>query len=538
MAPGAYLGVYKIFGSPGVNEGATDAAILQAIEDSVADGMAIINLSLGTILTPRPEDDIIVRALEAATSAGVIAVVAAGNDGPGYATLSSPATAPSAISVGANENDRVFSSAVTAGDLVAQAQTGSRTAATGTLSGSLVSIKAFDPSELACSLLPTGSLRGKIALIQRGNCTFEEKLVYASFAGAEAAVVYGSPAAPNDLFTMSVGRATIPAVMIKHADGLRLRERIGESELPITLNLSVQAFTTDFKRLAEFSAQGPLPGIALKPDLIAVGSNVLTAAQTNTSSGAVYSSTGYTLIDGTSFSSPITAGALAVLKAQRPGLSVAQYRSLIVQGAQPLEDLPLAQQGAGILNVDAALTSTVLLDRTNLSFDENTETLNITASEGFAAELEVRRGVAPQLTVADNQLQLNLDLAGVPSGTHEGFVVLRSPSGALARVPYWYGKPLSTASTIQVLDAITAASSLSVQRDVILFRVLDENGLSLTERPIVRVVGGSGEVREVSERPEDSMGAWGVEVILGRGTNTFEIEAPGGLTRRFSISGL
>ncbi|MFO0284126.1 MAG: S8 family serine peptidase, partial [Acidobacteriota bacterium] len=47
MAPAAYLGVYKVFGTTGVNDSATDAAILKAIEDSVNDGMDVINLSLG-----------------------------------------------------------------------------------------------------------------------------------------------------------------------------------------------------------------------------------------------------------------------------------------------------------------------------------------------------------------------------------------------------------------------------------------------------------------------------------------------------------
>jgi subtilisin family serine protease len=538
MAPGAYLGVYKVFGSPGLNEGATDAALLQAIEDAVNDGMDIINLSLGTLFAPRPEDDIIVQALERASAAGVIAVVAAGNDGPGFATLSSPATAPNALSVGANENGRVFHSALVAGDLRFAATTGSRTANSGTLNGGLVSISAIDPSELACSLLPSGSFTGKIVLIQRGSCTFEQKLLYAAFAGASAAVVYSGPTQPEDLFTMSAGRATIPAVMVKYADGLRLKQRLSEAaETPVTLSLALQPFASDEKRLATFSSQGPLPGIALKPDLIAVGGNVLTAAQSNTSSGAVYSSTGYTVINGTSFSSPIVAGTLAVVKQQRPGLTPSQYRSLLIQGSKPIDALPLAQQGAGILNIEGALHSTVLLDRSNISFDENVETITAATDEAFAADLEIRKGAAPQLTVNEKQIQLMLDLAALPNGTHEGFLVLRSAGGSTARVPYWYGKPETTAASIQVLDAVSSATASTAQRDVILFRVLDTNGLSLLERPQVRVVSGMAEVREISARPEDALGAWGIEVVLARGTNVFEIEAPGGLTQRFSIVG-
>lgn len=539
MAPAAYLGVYKIFGSPGLNEGATDAAILQAIEDAVNDGMDIINLSLGTIFAPRPEDDIIVQALERASAAGVIPVVAAGNEGPGFATLSSPATAPSALTVGANENGRFLSSAIVSGDLRLPAITGSRTANSSALDGSLVSISSVDPSELACTLLPSGSFTGKIVLIQRGTCTFEMKLLYAAYAGATAAIIYSGPTQPEDLFTMSVGRATIPAVMVKHSDGIRLKDQLGEAgETPVTLSLALQAFAADEKRLASFSSQGPLPGIALKPDLLAVGTNVLTAAQSNTANGSVYASTGYTMINGTSFSAPIAAGALAVLKQQRPGLTPHQYRSLLIQGSRPVDNLPLAQQGAGILHLEGALHSTVLLDRSNISFDESSEKIIAATEEAFAADLEVLKGAAPELTINDKEIQLNLDFNALPSGTHEGFLVLRTSSGSTARVPYWFGKPESTAATIQVLDTLSSATSSTLQRDVILFRVLDTNGLSLTERPTVRVVSGTAEVREVNQRPEDALGAWGIEVVLARGTNVFEIEAPGGLTQRFAIVGL
>ncbi|MCX6612882.1 MAG: S8 family serine peptidase, partial [Acidobacteria bacterium] len=64
MAPAAYIGVYKIFGTPGFNDSTTDAAILKAIDDAVADGMDVINMSFGSILASRPENDIIVKALE------------------------------------------------------------------------------------------------------------------------------------------------------------------------------------------------------------------------------------------------------------------------------------------------------------------------------------------------------------------------------------------------------------------------------------------------------------------------------------------
>ena len=94
VAPKAYLGSYKVFGSPGVNDGATDDAILKAIDDAVSDGMDVISLSLGTLEATRIEDDNLVAALERASALGIIVVVAAGNDGPDPNTIGSPGTAP------------------------------------------------------------------------------------------------------------------------------------------------------------------------------------------------------------------------------------------------------------------------------------------------------------------------------------------------------------------------------------------------------------------------------------------------------------
>ena len=62
IAPKAYLGVYKVFGTPGYNDDSNDAAIIKAIDDAVSDGMDIINLSLGSDLAPRLADDLEVQA--------------------------------------------------------------------------------------------------------------------------------------------------------------------------------------------------------------------------------------------------------------------------------------------------------------------------------------------------------------------------------------------------------------------------------------------------------------------------------------------
>ncbi len=81
MAPGAFLGNYKVFGTPGINDGATTAGIIAAIEQAVADGMNVLNLSLGGLDFVPPSEDPEVTAISNATAAGVVVVVAAGNEG-------------------------------------------------------------------------------------------------------------------------------------------------------------------------------------------------------------------------------------------------------------------------------------------------------------------------------------------------------------------------------------------------------------------------------------------------------------------------
>ena len=105
IAPRAYIGNYKALTIPtdsglGLNGNAPE--IVAAIEAAVADGMDVINLSLGEPEV-EPSRDIVALALDAASAAGVVPVVAAGNDFEdfGRGSVGSPGSAADAITVGA-----------------------------------------------------------------------------------------------------------------------------------------------------------------------------------------------------------------------------------------------------------------------------------------------------------------------------------------------------------------------------------------------------------------------------------------------------
>ena len=109
VAPRAYLGNYKVMSVPTPQFGidGNSPEIAAAIEAAVADGMNVINLSLGEPEVT-PTRDIVVRAIDAAAKARVVTAVAAGNEFGEYGdgSVDSPGSAPSAITVAASGTAR------------------------------------------------------------------------------------------------------------------------------------------------------------------------------------------------------------------------------------------------------------------------------------------------------------------------------------------------------------------------------------------------------------------------------------------------
>jgi subtilisin family serine protease len=118
VAPNAYIGNYKALTVPTPEFGldGNSAEIAAAIEAAVADGMNVINLSLGEPEV-EPSRDLVVAAIDGAAAAGVVPVVAAGNDFSdfGLGSVSSPGSAPDAITVAAASSNNTIASFSSAG---------------------------------------------------------------------------------------------------------------------------------------------------------------------------------------------------------------------------------------------------------------------------------------------------------------------------------------------------------------------------------------------------------------------------------------
>ncbi|NXI90932.1 RN128 ligase, partial [Psophia crepitans] len=78
-----------------------------------------------------------------------------------------------------------------------------------------------------------------IALIERGNCSFAEKIQVAARRGATAAVIYNAPNKGNGTVLMShLGAESIVAIMIGNLKGMEILHRI-ESGMKVTMVIEV-----------------------------------------------------------------------------------------------------------------------------------------------------------------------------------------------------------------------------------------------------------------------------------------------------------
>jgi subtilisin family serine protease len=394
IAPKAFLGNYKIFGSPGVNSYSRIDAVTKALEDAFADGMDIVTLALSEGDPPQyapldtesacgGECDVISQAIENATAKGMVVVVSAGNGGnvgknlPTLGSIHTPGTAPSAITVGATVNSHVFYNTLRVPgfrDLRALFTDGPRIAAARTA--------PIRDAGQACAALAAGSMSGAIALIPRdGACTFTDKMIHAQNAGAVGVVFYELSGQETISGSLGVQSSGIPSMMLGNTDGLALKGYVSSNgNASATMDPALAPVESSPDAVWAASSRGPSPGSfgnvpiwAVKPELVAVGANIYTATQKLDPNSDAYNAAGYTSVTGTSYAVPMVAGAVALVKQKFPQMTPAQLKSAVVNTAST--DVTDADgraransAGAGKLDAGRAMTVAATLNPSTISF--------------------------------------------------------------------------------------------------------------------------------------------------------------------------
>ncbi|MEU7838045.1 S8 family serine peptidase [Nonomuraea sp. NPDC049129] len=172
-------------------------------------------------------------------------------------------------------------------------------------------------------------------------------------------------------------------------------------------------------QLATFSSRGPIAvDGSVKPDVTAPGVEI-TAAKAGG---------GYVTMSGTSMATPHVAGAAALLRQARPGITGPELKSLLMESAKPMPGTPADARGTGRIDVGAALKGAVVASAGSVNFGGLVEGADKSVTMTYRnlgkepVELDLKAGgpftAEPgEVTVpAAGQAEVKVTLKGAPSG--------------------------------------------------------------------------------------------------------------------------
>ncbi len=321
IAPRAYIAMYKACGELGC----FGSDLAGAIDQAVADGVDVINYSIGGGPSLTGADDI---AFLFAADANVWVATSAGNSGPGAGTVGGPGSVPWLTTVGASTQDRTFEGTATLGNGLSYAGA-SITAGV----GPATLVDSADAGSELCypGALDPAVVSGNIVLCKRGAIARVSKSEAVSIAGGVGMILYNA----SDAQSQVTDNHWVPSVHINNTDGLAIKAYIASAGASATATITGGVFTRiPGSSMASFSSRGPdtVATDIIKPDITAPGVNILAGNTPTSSSG--FPGQLFQSISGTSMSSPHVAGMFALLRQAHPDWSAAMAKSAIMTTAR------------------------------------------------------------------------------------------------------------------------------------------------------------------------------------------------------------
>ena len=423
VAPAAQLLCMKVF-PDAADAGASDADILKAMEDAYLLGADVVNLSLGTegdLMEDNPMGGLYQEMILKLREAGIIVCCAAGNSGDALTDKEMPVAYPTAdyTDYGTACIPAAYEGTVVVGAVNSQKQeSGGGIVAGGEIIGYakgvsdneeevLPDIDDLAGQELTYVMIGgvgTKSdfagmdLTGCVAVVQRGEIYFAEKVNNAAEAGAVACLIYNNE--PGAILP-SVAGTTIPCALITQAAGEFLGELAEKGRGTLVIDPEVALTDTgEPLSMLEASSWGATSSLKLVPTLSAPGGVILSAI-----SGG---SDAYGYLSGTSMATPNASGGFAVVMQALSERGIADKKEradlaecLLMSTAQLVTDeegTPLSprRQGLGVIDLAAAVQSRAVIEDPVMELgDELGGLIRLSFTVRNLSEEELRFSVEP-----------------------------------------------------------------------------------------------------------------------------------------------
>lgn len=345
VAPDAEIYSYRALGPGGMG---TSIQVIAAMERALEDGVDVMNLSLGNAING--PDYPTSMAVNRAIDLGVSVVIANGNNGPDDWTVGAPATASKALAVGATASPQQIP--------FLYEPKADKTLALYPMQGSVP--WDLDKSYAVMNGKEAGeSVRGKIALIQRGKIPFSEKAKRAEEAGAVAVVIHNNE---DGMFQGMIENEedpiNIPVAAMTKQEGEWLIKEMEDN--PLHVETTYKKTELD---IADFSSRGPVTiNWHIKPDILAPGTNIRSTVPG-----------GYQELQGTSMAAPHVTGVIALIKEAHPNWTNEQIFGAIKTTGMQMQDkehIPVEPtiQGMGLIQPNKAIETNTIIENPQLIF--------------------------------------------------------------------------------------------------------------------------------------------------------------------------